>query len=771
MFLYNLKLIIRRLKTNRLYSFLNIAGFAIGFSVVLIIALFIYNESTVDHNFRDYRSVYRVIASEDNNCAIRYEAAGILAEQYPDIEYSSPVQYLTNYSFNVGSEGKFTTLNDIITTDNNFFRIFGLGLMEGFSSEPFSERNAAVISRRLAGLLFGESSPLGKTIDVGGFIRTRITGVIEDFPPNTSFYSDLFLNVEDESLRIMQSSDNGVRWHPAYVFIKLFDGAGKANLDRKLSGSKILLNYKEDSTWLQPLKNIYFNKQIKNNSCQAANTQMIYLFSAIAFLILFLSVANHINFSIALQFSRLKETGIKKSFGAGIRQLILFHLNENLAGLIIALFISVIIVFEILPYAGNLLDRNLSALNLAKYPLNILILIILLVVTFLTSIVPVYLIRKFDIRNFISGMASKTSGGAIYKVLTVFQATVSVVLIICFIGIYKQLSFARNADIGFNREQLFRLKLPGNFDRGAILKQEYSRLPFVGNATLSLGVPGMINSRAGSGEPDNQFWFNCIETDEDFIPTLGLTLMEGRNFRQGDRDTICIINEAAYKQYGWQNIENRKFRNYGLTVVGVVKDFNVSSLHDRIEPTALILKRSFPNTLSLRLLPGNTDEQIAVMKETWERLMPDYMFDYVFYDDFFNSLYQKEEKEASAIAVFSVLALVITLMGMIGLIFQSCVARSKEIGIRKINGASISSIMIILNMELMIQVGIAIIIGVPVAYYAMSQWLQNFAYKTELSWWTGAAGGILILIIPAITLSWQSWRAATMNPVEALRYE
>ena len=771
MFFYNVKLTLRRLRTNRPYSLLNTCGFAIGFAVVLIIILFIYNETTVDRNFRGYKSIYRLVSTNGNDCSIRYETAQKLIEQYPEVEDATPAQYLTGYSYNVGCEGEFATLNDLISTDNRFFRLFGLNLIEGFSKEPFSEKNAAVISKRLAGLLFGNSSPLGRTIDVGGFMNTRITGVVDDFPSNASFYSDLYLNIEDEKLRIMQSGDNGVLWNPAYIFVRLKEGIDKTILNNKLSQSQILLTYQEGNTWLQPLKNIYFDRQIKNNSNRAANTSMIYLFTAIAFLILFLSIANHVNFSISLQFSRLRETGIKKSFGADIRQLIFFHLFENMAGLLFAFILAVVIVIEVLPFAGNLLERNLNAMYLTRYPVNALILAIIFIVTLLTSIVPVYLIRKFDIYRFMKGLVVRAKGSTIYKILSVFQASVSIILIICFITIYKQLSYAKHADIGFDREHLIRLKLPGNFGKGDILKQEFSRLPFVRSATLSLGVPGMINSRAGSGEPDNQFWFNCIETDEDFIPTFGLDLLTGRNFRKDDRDTICIINEAALKQYGWQDIDNRKFRNYGLTIIGVVNDFNVSSFHDKIEPAVLIFKNRFRNTLSLRLVPGNMADQITSLNETWNQLMPDYKFDFVFYDDFFNSLYQKEEREASAITIFSVLALIITLMGMIGLIFQSCLARSKEIGIRKINGANVSSIMMLLNHELFLIIGIAFIIAVPVSYYAMGRWLQNFVYRTELSWWIPASGGLIVLVISAITLSWQSWRAASRNPVEALRYE
>jgi putative ABC transport system permease protein len=246
--------------------------------------------------------------------------------------------------------------------------------------------------------------------------------------------------------------------------------------------------------------------------------------------------------------------------------------------------------------------------------------------------------------------------------------------------------------------------------------------------------------------------------------------MAGRNFRIDDNDTICIINEAALKQYGWQDIENRKFRN-DLNIVGVVNDFHVSSLHDKIEPAVLIFKKRFRNTLSLRLSPGNISDQIGSLSETWAHLMPDYKFDYIFYDDFFNSLYEKEEREASAITAFSILALVITLMGMIGLIFQSSLARSKEIGIRKINGASVLSIITILNRENLLMIGIAFLIAVPVSWYAMGRWLRNFAYHADLSWWIPVVGGLIVLTVSAIALSGLSWRAATRNPVESLRYE
>jgi putative ABC transport system permease protein len=771
MFILNVKLILRSLKHNRLYSFLNISGFAIGFAVVLLITLFVYNEITVDHNFNEHQKIYRLISSEENNSFIKFEAAQELMEKYPEIESATPVQYATNYSFTVGCEGNYTTLEDLIVTNNRFFTIFNLKLVEGFSSEPFSEKNSAVISQNMAGLLFGETNPLGKTIDIGGTKRVRITGIVENFPLNTSFFSEIYVNIEDEKLRYIQSVDNGILYYPAYIYLKLKSGNNKTLLEKKLSQSEKVLSSQKGNFWLQPLDDIYFSKSIKNNFNRIANTSMIYLFAAIAVLILLLSITNHVNFSISRQFSRLRETGIKKSFGAGVYQLAYFHLAENLISVSFSFIISAAIVMEILPLADRLFERSLDILNLTRYPVNLFILTVILLVTILTSIVPLYMVGKFDIQKFMSGLIIKPKGGSINNILSVFQATVSIILIVSFITIYKQLSFAKHADIGFEKENLLRIKLPNDFERGDMIKQEFEKLSFVKSSTLSLGVPGMINSRAGSGEEENQFLLNCIEVDEDFLGTFGINLISGRNFHEGDEGKSCIINQTAFKKYGWEDIGNKKFKNYGLQVVGVMNDFNVSSLHNRIEPAVLIFKNRFKNTLSLRLEPGNVGQQIEQMKDSWNRLMPDNMFDFVFYSEYFNSLYQKEERLAIAVSIFSILALVITLMGMTGLIFQTCLARSKEIGIRKINGANITEIMVILNRDLIKWVVIAYIIAVPVSYLAMQKWLQNFAYRTELRWWIFALAGLIALGIALLTVSWQSWRAATRNPVEALRYE
>jgi putative ABC transport system permease protein len=772
MIIQNLKLILRGLKNNKVYSLLNIGGFAIGFAVLLTITLFIYNEITVDHTINGHERIYRIISSEKKDCNLNLKIAQQIGKDYPEVESVVPVQYITGWNLNISCEGNFAKVKDLIATDNQFFKLFNIKLIEGFSSEPFSESYSAVLTQRLARILFGDKSALGKSINISGFRDVRITGVIDNFPSNCSIYSDLFINFEDEKNRIIQSANNAVIWYPGNIYIKL-----KQDNDPQIFENKIDQIYNspagvKDKLLLQPLTRIYFEKGIANNPNRTANTSMIYLFSAIAFLILLLSVSNHVNFTLSLQYTRLRETGIKKTHGADFRHLALFHLTENTFNTLLAFTISVFITIQILPFASGLFERNLDFNNVYRYPVWLVTCLVIIMVIIITSIAPVYMSAKFDILKFLNADIFKKSGGGINNVLSIFQATVSIVLISCFITIYKQLTFAKQADLGFNKDHLIRIVLPSDFKKGDMVKQEFGKLPFIESSALSMGVPGLINSRVGSGEEGNPFWLDCLEVDEDFLKTFSVKLLVGREFHKGVDEKVCILNQTALKKYGWTDIEDKEFRNYGgLKVIGVVNDFSVSSMHSERTPVALVFKNRYMNALSLRLKAGNVEKQISLLKETWNSILPEYLFDYSFYDEYFDSLYKKEEREGLAVTIFSFLALVITLMGITGLTFQNCLSRSKEIGIRKINGARITDIMVMLNKAFINRIIIAFIIATPIAWLAMHKWLQSFAYRTELNWWIFALAGIATFGIVILTVSLQSWRTATRNPVEALRYE
>ena len=397
-------------------------------------------------------------------------------------------------------------------------------------------------------------------------------------------------------------------------------------------------------------------------------------------------------------------------------------------------------------------------------------------VIFLNSFAPLYFLSRFSISGFLSGSGIKTNGKQIWKqTLLIFQLTVSVALIAVVLVIFRQLEYIKHSDPGFNNELLMRINIPYNFPQTNTMKQELDKLPFVANTTISSGCPGMINHRMDSDLGGKSITVNCIYVGNNYLNTMDMELLEGRDFLDGDMKKTCLINEEALKQYGWDNFEGKKLEigtEGGLEVIGIIKDFKFTSYHKAVEPLALLFDGAgFGNVLSVRLTAGNIRQQIDQIMKVWKSVSPDEPFSFIFYDDFFQSFYEKEEKLASSITFFSLIAITLTCMGILGQIFMICLTRVKEIGIRKINGAKISEVLLMLNRDFIRWFALAFLIATPVSWFISHKWLENFVYKTSLSWWIFALSGVLALIIILVTVSWQSWRAATRNPVEALRYE
>jgi len=320
-----------------------------------------------------------------------------------------------------------------------------------------------------------------------------------------------------------------------------------------------------------------------------------------------------------------------------------------------------------------------------------------------------------------------------------------------------------------------RINIPYEFKQTDVLRQELGKFSFVENTTLSSGCPGMINHRFGTSEGDHDFTVNCIYVGDKYLNTMGIELLDGRDFLEGDLNKACLMNEEAIKQYGWENFEGKRC-NIGkegeLEVIGIINDFKFASYHQSIEPLALIYDGAgYGNVLSVRLNAGNKEEQTNQIMKVWKSLSPDEPFSFVFYDDFFQSFYTREESLASSITFFSLIAIVLTCMGILGQIFMICFTRVKEISIRKINGARVSEVLLLLNSDFLKWFVLAFLVATPVSWFIMRDWLKNFAYKINLDWWIFALAGLVALFIILVTVSWQSWRAATRNPADALRHE
>jgi len=477
-----------------------------------------------------------------------------------------------------------------------------------------------------------------------------------------------------------------------------------------------------------------------------------------------------------MQYAKLRETGIKKTFGAGLKDLGNYAIIEVTLGIMISTVLALIIADIALPYSESLFGKTLQIKWNDLLAVGPFFLIVIVLLILLNSLTPIYILSKFNITEFLSGFRGKRNRKQIWKQsLLTFQLTASCALITVVIIIFKQLSFVKHSDVGFNRELLLRIDIPYKYQQTDALRQELRKLSFVKNTSLSSGCPGMINHKMDGDIGGKIMDVNCIYVGDNYLNTMGMELVGGRSFLDGDLNKSCLINEEAFKQFGWENFEGKRY-NLGqgadFEVIGIVTDFKFESYHNPVEPLALLFTGAdFGNVLSVRLTTGNTGQQIDQIMKTWESISPYEPFSFIFYDDFFQSMYLKEEKLASSITFFSLIAVALTCMGILGQIFMICLTRVKEIGIRKINGARVSEVLIMLNLDFIKLVVLAFLVAAPVAFYIMQKWLENFAYKTRLGWWIFALAAVIALFITLVTVSWQSWRAATRNPVEALRHE
>jgi putative ABC transport system permease protein len=778
MILYNLKLAIRNLLRNKLYSALILGGFSIGFAACILIGLYYHTETSVNKDFANHKQIFRIYDAKKDRSNLDWNLFPVLTHDYAEVEDACPLEYMTGFRLTVKNDQARTSTDiaHIVTTTNNFFSIFSLEMLESQANQPLDGKESAVISKAVAKKIFGSQNPLGQQINVNNYFQATVTGIFDKLPANSSFQADVILNSENEEFRMSNTCHNGKCYNPTNLFVMLKSGTTPATFANKLNSSTTIKAMDVDSLSLQNLDDIYLSTLTMKSKHAKGNPGLLKIFLAIAALILLLSSINYLNYSISMRYAKLKDIGINKTNGASWLDMVNYTIVEVTLGVLISLILSVGITLMALPYSEQLFGKALQIdggdwISILPFLMGALMLIILV-----NSLAPVYILSKFRITEFLSGFRGKRNRKQIGKqTMLTFQLTASIALIAVVLIIFKQLNFVKHSDLGFDKELLVRIDLPYKFQKTNVLRQEIGKLPFVKSNAMSYGCPGMINLKMGSNTGEKGFDINCIKVSDSYLKTMGIDLKDGRDFLEGDFDQACLINEEALKQYEWDTFEGKKFNNGkdgGYNIVGVLKDFKFESYHQTIEPLALILtKETDGNILSVRLAPGNTGQYLDQIRKIWKTLSPYEPMSFVFYDDYFQSMYAAEEKLASSITFFSLIAIALTCMGILGQIFMICLNKIKEIGIRKINGAKISEVLIMLNRDFIKWIAIAFVIATPIAYYAMNRWLESFAYKTNLSWWIFAMAGLLALGIALLTVSWQSWKAATRNPVEALRYE
>jgi putative ABC transport system permease protein len=770
MIIHDLKLSFRQLTKNKVHSFLGIVSFAFGFAVCLIIALLVYHELTIDTCFENHHRIYRLVNAERNSVYMIYQDTDILRENYPEIEKLCPIESHARWARPVYTGEKSVYIHSTITTDNSFFDVFQIPIVKSLSKNPLSQPEYAVLTESGANLLFGNEDPLGKQITLDNDKLLMVSAVIKDFPENASIKADILLSVTNKSIRGSSIRRDNEWYYSVGFYAMLFETASVKELTQKMNDTLEGLGAKIHQVKLQRLDEIYLGKPVNGNDNKAGNSVMLAMFGAIGLLILVLSVINHINFILSFQLKKLKEIGIKKTSGASFKQLMGNYFVEVSLWLIFSFTLALIFVEVALPYVNYLFDASLQITTILTMPFGLYMLLAFIAVLLISCIADIYILSRFDFRSFISGELRGIRKHTAQNVMTIFQFAVSIILLIGVLVIQKQIQYVKHRDLGFNQEQLLMLKFPFRYQHGQALQSQVMQHPSIINSSLSMGNPGNILHTAGAYDINGkEFLINRIDVDYSFLETFEIKLLQGRSFLQGENDKACLINETAFKRYGWESYDGQAFEKY--QVVGIVKDFHISSLVRPMEPVTLVLNNYMPTTLNLRISPNHIGETMAFIQKAWNAVSPQTPFDYQFYDDWYDSVYRSEERLASTITLFAFIAFLITSLGLLGQTIHICLNRTKEIGIRKIVGATVSGIILLITKQFVKWVLIANAIAWPVAWFVMKNWLQSFAYRVDLTLWPFLLAALFALVIALLTISWQAVRAATANPVEALRYE
>ena len=779
---YYLKIAFRNLKTHKTFSIINIAGFAFGISICLAIVLFLMKENSYDKHNINASDIVRLVDVKNNSSQIDYRVKDILLENYSEIENGCLVLRVPR-KIDVQANNKGFFLDDILSVDNNFFEMFSVEFVSGNSNHPFPEISSAVVTESTAKMLFGTESPIGKEIVVFSDFPVTISGVIKDFPETASISAGLLVNAEKKEFKFSQHIGNSddlstYRW-PFAIYLKLNNNINRNELLAKVnSNTEILKPYEEELGFLN-LTDIYLRDTSVGSNNKKGNLALLKLLSGIATLILLLAIINYVNLTVAQQSKRNKLTGIRKTIGAKREHLLYGFLIESILVSFIALLLAILLILILLPVYSHIFKTTLDLTILFQFPYSIILLASILIIGIVSGIGPALVLSQIRPIQILSGnITSKGRKAYLRNSLTIFQFAISIILIFCVTVINRQVSFVKHKNPGFNEEHLLKVNVPGikkeDQQKALVLLDELRKSPFVKNLSVSSGVPGQIQMHMGTNVKDSEKNMSvpCLIVDTAFVKTFELEIIKGRDLLPGDFGKVCMVNEAYYNYFELENIENEHFNNFGNPkIIAVVKDFHYSSLHNSIGPACIIFSGSMPSAINVRLADNGIVPGMKYINETWAKILSGYPMEFQFYDTWFDAMYKKEERFAKTIGLFAILAIVISCIGILGLAIFTSERRIKEIGIRKVNGARISEILSMLNRDFVKWVAIAFVIATPISWYVMNKWLENFAYKTNLSWWIFALAGLLALGIALLTVSWQSWKAATKNPVEALRYE
>lgn len=798
MFRNYFKTAIRNLLRNKTYAAINITGLAVGIAACLLIGIYILHEMSFD-KFHD-KATRLVRVTMDYNfgdAATKTASTGTkvgpeFARTFPEVEaYTRTLKYARVVKY----EDKLFEEKNFLYADSAFFTMFSFPLIAGDAATALSGPDKIVITKEMARKYFGSADPMGKILRIGDTKDFMVTGVAENPPLNSQIQFDFIA-----SFSSLNAYKREIWWEANYItYLQLSPGTDIKSLQdrvtafmKKVTKEELKAEGSNYLTYhLEPLTSVHLHSKLDgfepNN-----NITYIYILAVVAFLILCIASVNYTNLATAQSATRTAEIGIRKVMGAARFQVFRQFIGESLLITVFAMVLSLLIAYIGLPYFNDLSGKELDPAILFQ-PSTMLVLVITgITVSLAAGFYPAMVLSNLKLINILkSGFSFTSGGGGIRKSLIVFQFAISIFLLIATTVVLQQLNYIHNKELGYDKEHVLVLPLDHTMrPRYTELKKSFAAIPQVKNVGAAYEDPTEIGwgdgISAGEGATAKEITVNALPVDEDFVKTLNISIIAGSDYTYSDVQQLdtsnrgqnirysYMLNEAAVKALGWtpeEAIGKTISKGFPGTVKAVVKDFHFRSFHNPITPLVIFLDFRLPQNIFVKITGDDIPATLRQLEATWKERVRHRPFEYHFLDEDYAALYKTEERTAGVFSTFSLLAIVLACLGLFGLTAYAVVQRTKEIGIRKILGATIPDIVSLLSKDFLLLVLIAIVVASPLAWFAANRWLEDFTYRINIEWWVFVVAGIMALVIALATISFQAVKAALSNPVKSLRTE
>ena len=789
MFLNHIKSIFRKINKEKLHAFIKMLGLALGIASCLLIFLFVQNELKYDTFHKNSDKIYRVLAGDkEMKTKIPIHPAIMLPamqEQLPEIKEGIRVEM--HYTNELITVGKDQYLTDLALVDSNFFNVFSFNMIKGNPVKALSKPGAVILTSTVAKKYFGDVDPIGKKITLAHEIDLSVAGIMKDIPKHSHIQPEILVSFK--SLKLI--NPGAIRsWDRSgtNLYLLLEENVNIAQLQHKM---KQIYDRVKPETGdnryfkLQPLEDIYLDSaNVGWDSAKKGNIKIVYALSLVAILILFIACFNYMNLTTVNFTKEGKNTSIIRTLGAQKKHLISRYLLETTVFTFLACWLAFIEVELTIQPFNNFIEKDIQLNIITDHTIPLFLIGLFVLTVFLGGTYPALLLSSFSPLSNIQG-SPKDKKHLWKKSMFIAQFTIATFLIISSVIIYKQIKLITIEKAGFNKEHVLSVNNPWNEDlskRYRLYTNAIKQHPNVRSYAGCFNTPGeQLNNRgdiylSGNKEKKVHSGYNFITTQ--YLNVLEAKLTKGRNFQKERRtdSTKIILNKKAIKQLGitkplGKEVFCPKISKSPYKIIGVVENLHYGSLKEKKIPAIYVLKSHRANNILVKTGPENSQETLQHLKQKWNTLFPEWPFQYEYLDKKLEQIYKTEVKTLTLLKIFTALAMFLSCLGLFGFAGFTIKQRTKEIGIRKVNGATTGNILTLLSKSFVKWIIVSVFLAYPIAYYAMNKWLQNYAYKTELNWWIFIMAGFLTISVAILTITWQSWRAARQNPVESLRYE